>query len=91
MTFLTDIEFAPNRATVAADNFRELERRIQGHTHIQTVPASTWNVAHNLGYRPTAHSVWIDETIHAAALVFVDENNLQVIFNANKTGVFKCA
>jgi hypothetical protein len=91
MTILEEFEFAPNRATVGQRNFAELERRIQGYTHTQSVPASTWNVAHNLGYRPTAFSLWIDDAVHHAVVEYVDDDHLQVKLQANKTGLFKCS
>ncbi len=52
------------------------------YVHVQSVPASIWNVNHNLGYKPgglfikdSANSQWWGYVTH------VDNNNLTIDFN----------
>jgi hypothetical protein len=91
MAFLQDTLDSASGALLVQQNFEEVERRFTGCTFEQTVPASTWSVNHNLGYRPTACTLWIGDQVGFADVVHLDDNNLEVRFAANRTGVFRCA
>jgi hypothetical protein len=58
-----------------------------GYGHTQTTPASTWNVNHGLGYRPSTVSVWISNQQRIADVEHVDNDNLTVSFRGNQIGV----
>lgn len=60
---------------------------LYGYGHTQTTPASTWNVNHGLGYRPSTVSVWIDNQQRIADVEHVDNDNLTVSFRGNQTGI----
>ncbi len=90
MGFLTDIRDSSAGRELAQQNFDEIERRATGHTHEQTVPAATWVVNHNLGYRPAACSLWIGDQMGFACFVHINNDTLEVRFQANYTGIFRC-
>jgi hypothetical protein len=91
MSVLQDVRDSDAGGLLIQQNFEEVERRFTGFTFNQTVPASTWSVNHNLGYRPSACSVWIGDQIWGVPVVHIDNNNLEVRFAANRSGVFRCA
>ena len=62
-----------------------------GYTHTQTMPASLWAVAHNLGRRPSAVLVWVNDLVMQPAVEHLDNNHLQANMNANYAGILRCS
>jgi len=90
MSFLTNVETAPNGARASQLNFEELERRIEGYEHVQVSPAAVWTVTHNLGYRPAAVSVWISNNLRSCQVDHIDDDTLTASFNSSVSGILKC-
>lgn len=93
MSFLSDIRESKNASLDAQSNFAEIELRLTGYEHVQTSSASVWTVTHNLGYRPSGWSLWLDSRggrASVAVVTHVDNNSLTVSMAANHTGRFKC-
>lgn len=60
-------------------------------THDQMIPSDTWNVVHNLGYKP---NVLIEDsagTIVHGEIDYVDNNNLTLRFSAAFAGKAYCS
>lgn len=57
------------------------------YTHVQGVPASTWTIAHNLGYRPGGVLVFdsLDREV-LGEVTHLDANTLTVTFTAGFSG-----
>lgn len=90
MPILGDISESSNAILQAQANFEEAERRLRGHEHVQTTPATVWTVTHNLGYRPASFSLWLDNRAAFTSVEHVDDNTLTLRFRSAKTGLFKC-
>lgn len=62
------------------------ERDDSTFTFTQGVAATTWSVAHNLNKRPSVSTVDSMETQVEGKVVYVDDNNLTIEFNAAMSG-----
>lgn len=61
------------------------------YMHNQTVAASTWNVAHNLGYFPHVTIIMDDGTEVVADIDHADVNNVVITFPTPYTGKAVCS
>lgn len=59
---------------------------VSAYTHIQATPATTWNVVHNLGYRPNVAPVDSLEREFMADITYVDDNSLTINLTAATAG-----
>ncbi len=62
----------------------------KNYTHNQSTPATTWNVAHNLGKFPAVTVLDSAGTEFQCEINYIDSNNLQVIVTAAFSGVAYC-
>src|SRR5665213_1181258 len=60
------------------------------YAHTQSLPATTWNVAHNLGKFPSVTVVDSAGTQVMGAVVHIDANNLVINFSAGFSGKAYC-
>jgi hypothetical protein len=56
----------------------------------QTIPATTWNVTHNLGRHPVS-DIWVTynggmSKILPKQVIHLNDNELQVVFTSNESG-----
>lgn len=56
------------------------------YIHNQISSASTWNIAHNLGKRPSVTVVDTGDNIVTGDVIYVDDNNVQILFASAFTG-----
>lgn len=56
------------------------------HHHIQSAPSALWAVEHNLGKRPSVHTVDSAGTVVEGAITWLDANNLIVEFAGAMAG-----
>jgi len=63
---------------------------MNNYTHVQSTPSSTWNVVHNLGTYPVTDVIvmvsGVEKKILPKAVIFVDENTIQVQFSTAFAG-----
>lgn len=52
------------------------------YRHVQSVPAATWTIQHNLGYRPAVSVEDSAGTVVYGEINYTDENNLTLTFRA---------
>ncbi len=79
-----------NGALVADLNFEAIVQALAGYTHVQSFPSTIWFVEHNFGYQPSAVTIWINGLISSAYTSHVDNNTLELRFNAPMSGIAKC-
>jgi hypothetical protein len=60
------------------------------YIHTQATPASTWNVAHGLGYRPSVELLDAGLSEIDGQVVHLSVNQLQVFFNTPIAGEARC-
>lgn len=60
------------------------------YVHTQSTPSTTWNVAHNLNYRCSVQVVDNAGNQIIAQIDWIDNNNVQVLFNMPMTGFVYC-
>lgn len=60
------------------------------YIHTQSIAASVWTVAHNLGRRPASEVVDNLGAVLVANVVYVDDNILQVTHGAPMIGAVYC-
>jgi hypothetical protein len=61
------------------------------YIHNQMVPDSTWNVVHNLGYKPNIQVEDSAGSIVFGEITHVDENNATLTFSAGFSGKAYCS
>ena len=65
--------------------------KLKPFKHIQGSSASTWQIDHNLHYRPTTFSLWIGVKCAFSFVVeHVNDDRLYVKFGAAYAGEFQC-
>jgi hypothetical protein len=61
----------------------------------QSTPASTWNIAHNLGYKPATDIVVLNSgsniKVLPVSVVHTDDNNVVITFSSVRTGTVRLA
>ena len=62
------------------------ERDDAGFVFEQVVPATTWNIAHNLNKKPSIKIVDSTDEVIEGEEVYVDNNNIILTFSALITG-----
>ena len=62
----------------------------KSYTHTQDSGAATWNVAHNLGKRPSVTVVDVNKGQGDGIVTHTDDNNLTVTFPGSTTGKAYC-
>lgn len=60
------------------------------YVHTQASPASTWNVTHGLGYRPSVELLDAGLSEIDGQVVHLSVNQLQVFFNTPTAGEARC-
>lgn len=60
------------------------------YVHIQNSPALTWPVNHNLGKRPTVALVDSADSGFDAEIVYIDDNNLNIVLAYEVSGKVYC-
>lgn len=61
-----------------------------GYEHTQLSPAATWNINHNLGYRPSVSVFSVGGVEVNAEVVHLSNNQTQVSFNTPYAGFARC-
>lgn len=56
------------------------------YNHVQSTPATTWSVVHGLGCYPVTDAIVDGVKALPSDVKYIDENNLQVIFETPQTG-----
>ena len=56
------------------------------YIHTQTITATTWNVAHNLGKWPSVSVIDTGNSVVIPDVHYVDANNLQLSFGSATSG-----
>jgi hypothetical protein len=57
------------------------------YTHVQSSPASTWIINHNLGYKPDVTLYTTGGVVMYAEIVHISNNQTQIIFTIPTSGV----
>ena len=60
------------------------------YSHVQTVPAATWNVQHSLGKRPSVTILDSSQNQVEGQIIYIDTNNVEIRFAFNMTGTAEC-
>jgi hypothetical protein len=60
---------------------------LAGVTYTQTAPASTWTIAHNLGYRPTVQCTTLGGLLLLGDVLHLSDLVCQLSFNTPTAGV----
>lgn len=61
------------------------------YTHVQPVPANTWTVVHNLGYRPNVTVVDTADTVITPGVTYLDVNTVSLYFVGLTAGKAFCS
>lgn len=59
---------------------------VDSYTHVQNTPASVWTVTHNLGYRPSGITIWVNNKVVLSDIDYVSDDILTITFRYNNTG-----
>jgi hypothetical protein len=60
---------------------------VAAYTHVQSSPATTWIINHNLGYKPDVTLYSSGGVVMYAEIVHASNNQTQIIFTIPTTGV----
>jgi hypothetical protein len=60
---------------------------VAAYTHVQSSPASTWVINHNLGYKPDVTLYTSGGVVMYAEIIHTSVNQTQVIFTVPTSGV----
>lgn len=82
-------QVSQGKAVLVTGHFDGQLKPTYAYEHYQTIPSTTWTIAHGLGRIPLVRVFIGNEEVQPASVVFNDMNNITITFNTAQVGQVK--